>query len=176
MGPARKILVVDDDPKTVSLVKLYLESDGHKVVCAYDGVEALRLAREERPNLIVLDLMLPGMDGLQVCRTLRTESDVPVIMLTARTTEGDKLTGLDFLAFVNFDSCLCGQIVNVENFPAFVFDNNLRMFIAFMFHNDRPAVLAFSFFFDFHRFAVNNIDEADDTADFREDWHSVRVP
>jgi len=95
MGPTRKILVVDDDPKTVSLVKLYLESDGHKVVCAYDGLEALRLAREERPNLIVLDLMLPGLDGLQVCRTLRTESDVPVIMLTAKTTEGDKLTGLD---------------------------------------------------------------------------------
>ena len=95
MGSARKILVVDDDPKTVSLVKLYLESDGHKVLCAYDGVEALRLAREERPNLIVLDLMLPGMDGLQVCRTLRTESDVPVIMLTAKTTESDKLTGLD---------------------------------------------------------------------------------
>jgi DNA-binding response OmpR family regulator len=95
MGSARKILVVDDDPKTVSLVKLYLESDGHKVLCAYDGVEALRLAREERPNLIVLDLMLPGLDGLQVCRTLRTESDVPVIMLTAKTTEGDKLAGLE---------------------------------------------------------------------------------
>jgi DNA-binding response OmpR family regulator len=95
MGPTRKILVVDDDPKTVSLVKLYLESDGHKVLCAYDGVEALRLARQERPNLIVLDLMLPGLDGLQVCRTLRTESDVPVIMLTAKTTEGDKLTGLE---------------------------------------------------------------------------------
>jgi two-component system alkaline phosphatase synthesis response regulator PhoP len=95
MVSARKILVVDDDPKTVSLVKLYLESDGHKVLCAYDGVEALRLAREERPNLVVLDLMLPGMDGLQVCRTLRTESDVPIIMLTARTTEGDKLTGLE---------------------------------------------------------------------------------
>ena len=95
MAPARKILVVDDDPKTVSLVKLYLESEGHKVLCAYDGLEALRLAREERPNLIVLDLMLPGMDGLEVCRTLRTESDVPVIMLTAKTTESDKLTGLD---------------------------------------------------------------------------------
>jgi two-component system OmpR family response regulator len=95
MGSARTILVVDDDPKTVSLVKLYLESDGHKVLCAYNGVEALRLAREERPSLIVLDLMLPGMDGLQVCRTLRTESDVPVIMLTAKTTESDKLTGLD---------------------------------------------------------------------------------
>jgi DNA-binding response OmpR family regulator len=95
MASAKKILVVDDDPKTVSLVKLYLESDGHKVLCAYDGIEALRLAREERPSLIVLDLMLPGMDGLQVCRTLRTESDMPVIMLTAKTTEGDKLTGLE---------------------------------------------------------------------------------
>ena len=89
------ILVVDDDAKTVSLLKLYLENDGHKVLCAYDGVQALRLAREERPRLVVLDLMLPGLDGLQVCRALRSESDVPVIMLTARTTENDKLTGLD---------------------------------------------------------------------------------
>jgi DNA-binding response OmpR family regulator len=95
MRSARKILVVDDDRKTVSLVKLYLENDGHKVLCAYDGVEALRLAREERPHLVVLDLMLPGLDGLQVCRTLRAESDVPLIMLTAKTTEGDKLTGLE---------------------------------------------------------------------------------
>jgi DNA-binding response OmpR family regulator len=95
MASAKKILVVDDDPKTVSLVKLYLESDGHKVLCAYDGIEALRLAREQRPDLIVLDLMLPGLDGLQICRTLRSESDVPVIMLTAKTTEGDKLTGLE---------------------------------------------------------------------------------
>ncbi|MGD0204873.1 MAG: response regulator transcription factor [Dehalococcoidia bacterium] len=95
MRSPRKILVVDDDRKTVSLVKLYLENDGHKVLCAYDGVEALRLAREERPHLVVLDLMLPGLDGLQVCRTLRAESDVPLIMLTAKTTEGDKLTGLE---------------------------------------------------------------------------------
>ena len=95
MRSPTKILVVDDDAKTVSLVKLYLENDGHKVLCAYDGVQALRLAREERPHLIVLDLMLPGLDGLQVCRTLRAESDVPVIMLTAKTTEGDKLTGLE---------------------------------------------------------------------------------
>jgi len=95
MKLTRKILVVDDDPKTVSLVKLYLENDGHKVLCAYDGVEALRLAREERPHLVVLDLMLPGLNGLQVCRTLRAESDVPLIMLTAKTTEGDKLTGLE---------------------------------------------------------------------------------
>jgi len=88
------VLVVDDDVKTVELVKLYLNRDGYKVLSAYDGVEALRLARESHPDLIVLDLMLPGIDGLEVCRTLRDESDVPIIMLTARTTDQDKLTGL----------------------------------------------------------------------------------
>jgi DNA-binding response OmpR family regulator len=90
----QRVLVVDDDKKTVELVKLYLERDGYKVDMAYDGNEGLRKAREFHPDLIVLDLMLPGRDGLEVCRTLRTESDVPIIMLTARTTEEDKLTGL----------------------------------------------------------------------------------
>ncbi len=90
----KRVLVVDDDVKTVELVKLYLNRDGHKVLVAYDGVEALRLAREGHPDLIVLDLMLPGIDGLEICRTLRNESDVPIIMLTARTTDEDKLTGL----------------------------------------------------------------------------------
>ena len=90
----KRVLVVDDDVKTVELVKLYLNRDGYKVLTAYDGVEALRLAREGNPDLIVLDLMLPGIDGLEVCRTLRGESDVPIIMLTARTTDEDKLTGL----------------------------------------------------------------------------------
>jgi len=91
----KKVLMVDDDKKTVELVKLYLNRDGYKVLTAYDGIEALRLARESRPDLIVLDLMLPGLDGLKVCRTLRDESDVPIIMLTARTTAQDKLTGLE---------------------------------------------------------------------------------
>ncbi|TRZ96734.1 MAG: DNA-binding response regulator [Dehalococcoidia bacterium] len=90
----KRVLVVDDDVKTVELVKLYLNRDGYRVLAAYDGAEALRLARERRPDLIVLDLMLPGMDGLEVCRTLRDESDVPIIMLTARTTDEDKLAGL----------------------------------------------------------------------------------
>jgi len=90
----KRVLVVDDDAKTVELVELYLNRDGYKVLTAYDGVEALRLARESHPDLIVLDLMLPGMDGLEVCRTLRDESDVPIIMLTAKTTDEDKLTGL----------------------------------------------------------------------------------
>jgi DNA-binding response OmpR family regulator len=91
----KRVLVVDDDVKTVELVKLYLNRDGYRVMTAYDGIEALRLAREGRPDLIVLDLMLPGMDGLEVCRTLRKESDVPIIMLTAMTTDQDKLNGLE---------------------------------------------------------------------------------
>jgi two-component system alkaline phosphatase synthesis response regulator PhoP len=91
----KRVLVVDDDAKTVELVKLYLNRDGYRVLTAYDGVEALRLAREGHPDLIVLDLMLPGIDGLEICQTLRAESDVPIIMLTAKTTDQDKLDGLD---------------------------------------------------------------------------------
>ena len=91
----KKVLVVDDDVKTVGLVKLYLDRDGYQVLTAYNGVEALRLARESHPDLIVLDLMLPDIDGLEICRTLRRDYDVPIIMLTARTTDQDKLTGLD---------------------------------------------------------------------------------
>ncbi len=91
----KRVLVVDDDVKTVELVKLYLNRDGYKVLTAYDGIEALRLARESHPDLIVLDLMLPGINGLDICRTLRSESDVPIIMLTAMTTDRDKLRGLD---------------------------------------------------------------------------------
>ncbi len=91
----KRVLVVDDDVKTVELVKLYLNRDGYRVLTAYDGIEALRLAREGRPDLIVLDLMLPGMNGLEVCRTIREESDVPIIMLTAMTTDQDKLNGLE---------------------------------------------------------------------------------
>jgi len=93
--PGKKVLVVDDDVKTVELVKLYLNRDGYRVLTAYDGNEALKLARENRPDLIVLDLMLPGIDGLEICRILRGESDVPIIMLTALTTDDDRLKGLD---------------------------------------------------------------------------------
>jgi DNA-binding response OmpR family regulator len=91
----KKVMVVDDDAKTVELVRLYLDRDGYEVLTAYNGLEALRLARDSCPDLIVLDLMLPDVDGLEVCRTLRRESDVPIIMLTARTTDQDKLAGLD---------------------------------------------------------------------------------
>lgn len=92
---AHRILVVDDDTNTAKLVKLYLQKDGHTVMVADDGARAITMAREKKPDLIVLDLMLPHVDGIEVCRTLRQESDVPIIMLTARTTDADKLTGLD---------------------------------------------------------------------------------
>lgn len=90
-----KILVVDDDKKTLELIKLYLEKDGYRVLMASDGRQALELARQKQPDLLILDLMLPGVDGLDVCRIMRAESRVPIIMLTARTTEDDKLLGLD---------------------------------------------------------------------------------
>src|SRR3989304_42814 len=91
---AKRVLVVDDDVKTVELVKLYLSRDGYRVLTSHDGLEALRLAQEAHPDLIVLDLMLPGMDGLELCRIIRKESDVPIIMPTARTADEDKLAGL----------------------------------------------------------------------------------
>ena len=89
------ILVVDDDRKTVELICMYLEKDGYFVLSAYDGRQALYLARNKQPGLIILDLMLPRVDGLDVCRILRAESRVPIIMLTAKSTEDDKLVGLD---------------------------------------------------------------------------------
>lgn len=90
-----KILVVDDDRKTVDLIRLYLQKDGYPVLVAYDGGQAIELARRKQPGLIILDLMLPRVDGLDVCSILRCESDVPIIMLTAKSTEEDKLVGLD---------------------------------------------------------------------------------
>jgi two-component system alkaline phosphatase synthesis response regulator PhoP len=89
------ILVVDDEPKIVKQARDYLERSGFRVVTAGDGKTALAQARHERPDLVVLDLNLPEMDGLDVCRALRRESDVPIIMLTARVEETDRLIGLE---------------------------------------------------------------------------------
>jgi len=89
------ILVVDDEPKIVRLARDYLEKNGFRVVTAADGPSALAMARRERPDLVVLDLLLPGMDGREVCRILRRESDVPIIMLTALAEESDQIVGLE---------------------------------------------------------------------------------
>jgi DNA-binding response OmpR family regulator len=92
---SQKILVVDDEREIIKLVKAYLEQAGFKVVTAADGQEGLTVFRHERPDLVVLDLSLPRIDGLDVCRTIRRESDTPVIMLTARVEEHDRLIGLE---------------------------------------------------------------------------------
>ena len=91
----RPILVVDDDRKIVALVRAYLEREGFHVITAYDGREALRQARAEDPALIVLDLMLPEIDGFEVMRLLRADSDVPVLMLTARSSLPERIIGLE---------------------------------------------------------------------------------
>ena len=92
---SKKILIVDDEPKIVRVLRGYLEAASFQVIAAYDGTEALAAFRSQDPDLIVLDLMLPEMDGLDVARAIRRESDVPIIMLTARVDETDRLIGLE---------------------------------------------------------------------------------
>src|SRR5712691_1716000 len=91
----KKVLVVDDEPKIVQLARDYLLHAGFSVTTAYDGKAALASARSERPDLVVLDLGLPELDGLDVARTLRAESSVPIVILTGRSEESDKLVGLE---------------------------------------------------------------------------------
>lgn len=90
-----RILVVDDEPPIVDVLVYNLERDHYEVLVARDGDEAIAVARREHPDLIVLDLMLPRVDGLEVCRALRRDSDVPIIMLTARDAEVDRVVGLE---------------------------------------------------------------------------------
>ena len=91
----KTVLVVDDEPQIAQIARDYLQHAGFGVIVAGDGREALASARAEQPDLVVLDLGLPGIDGLEVARALRRESDVPIIMLTARVDESDRLVGLE---------------------------------------------------------------------------------
>jgi len=92
----RTVLIVDDEKSIVDILKFNLEKSEYKTICAYDGKEALRLAREESPDLMLLDVMLPYIDGFDVCKTLRSEgSNLPIIMITAREEETDKVFGLE---------------------------------------------------------------------------------
>ncbi|WP_443191014.1 response regulator [Pseudomonas indica] len=90
-----RILVVEDEPKLAALLRDYLQAAGHDVACLDNGLKVVPEVRAQEPDLILLDLMLPGRDGLEVCRELRTFSDVPIIMVTARVEEIDRLLGLD---------------------------------------------------------------------------------
>src|SRR5215213_5587664 len=89
------ILLVDDEQHIIDLAKMYLEQEGWKTTSATDGVVALQRILDEKPALVVLDLMLPGLDGWEVCRRVRAQSDVPIIMLTARSDDIDKIVGLE---------------------------------------------------------------------------------
>ena len=91
-----KILIVDDEKLLVKGIKFNLEQDGYETETAYDGEEALKIARDKSISLIILDLMLPGIDGLTVCQKIREFSTVPVIMLTAKTEDMDKIMGLEY--------------------------------------------------------------------------------
>ncbi len=90
-----RILVADDDPKHAQLIRLYLEREGHQVITVGDGRAALDVARARKPDLLVLDVMMPLVDGLDVCRILRAESDIAILLVTARSSENDMLLGLD---------------------------------------------------------------------------------
>jgi two-component system, OmpR family, alkaline phosphatase synthesis response regulator PhoP len=90
-----KILIVDDEPHIVELIELYATQAGYAVVLAHDGERAVAVADQERPDLIVLDLMLPKLNGFEVCKRIRQKSDVPIVMLTARTDDIDKIVGLE---------------------------------------------------------------------------------
>lgn len=101
--PAQRILIAEDDTKTVSLLRLYLEHAGYAVATASTGRQALAAAATHKPHLLLLDLMLPELNGLDVCKALRARGDLPIIMLTARTTEDDKLRGFG----VGADDYIC---------------------------------------------------------------------
>lgn len=93
---SNKVLVVDDENAIVDILKFNLEREGYSVVTAENGEEGLKVFRDTNPDLVLLDIMMPGIDGLQVCKTIRNESSVPIIMLTARAEEVDKVLGLEF--------------------------------------------------------------------------------
>jgi DNA-binding response OmpR family regulator len=92
---SNKILIVDDEKNIVELSKLYLEKEGFLTACAYDGEEALRIFESEAPDLVILDIMMPKKDGWQVCKEIRKTSQIPIIMLTAKSDTFDKVLGLE---------------------------------------------------------------------------------
>jgi DNA-binding response OmpR family regulator len=95
LSMAKQILIIEDEEQIVEICRDYLKADGYEVISAADGLVGLEKSRTANPSLIVLDLMLPGIDGFEVCRRIRNESSTPIIILTARHTESDKLLGLE---------------------------------------------------------------------------------
>lgn len=92
---SRKVLIIEDDRKIVNYLTMYCEAEGWETLVSRDGLEGLRVFQREQPNFVLLDLMLPGLDGLEICRRIRQTSNVPIIMITARGEEVDRLLGLE---------------------------------------------------------------------------------
>jgi len=135
--PTRRILIVDDEPTVREVLGQYLQLEGYMVMQAADGLEALRVAEASPPDLVILDLMLPGIDGLDVCSRLRAKSAVPILMLTARTEDADKFAGFeagtdDYITkpFRAREVVLRVQAImrriEAVSAPAMVFDSDLR--------------------------------------------------
>jgi two-component system response regulator ResD len=135
--PTRRILIVDDEPTVREVLGQYLQLEGYMVLQAADGLEALRVAEASPPDLVILDLMLPGIDGLDVCSRLRAKSAVPILMLTARTEDADKFAGFeagtdDYITkpFRAREVVLRVQAImrriEAVSAPAMVFDSDLR--------------------------------------------------
>jgi len=135
--PTRRILIVDDEPTVREVLGQYLQLEGYMVLQAADGLEALRLAEASPPDLVILDLMLPGIDGLDVCSRLRAKSAVPILMVTARTEDADKFAGFeagtdDYITkpFRAREVVLRVQAImrriEAVSAPAMVFDSDLR--------------------------------------------------
>lgn len=130
---AYKILVADDEAEIRDLLRLYLEKEGYEVVEAVDGPEAVRLMKQENIDLAVLDIMMPGLDGYRVLRNIREESNLPVIMLSAKSSDSDKILGLDLGA----DDYITKPFVPLEAVARV--KSNLRRFYALGSGEDRPA-------------------------------------
>ena len=102
-----RILVVDDDVNICELLRLYLEKEGWEVLVAYNGIKAIELFKSQNPDFVILDIMLPGDDGFSICKTIRTVSNVPVIMLTAKGDVVDKISGLE----IGADDYICKPFI-----------------------------------------------------------------
>ncbi|WP_026894462.1 response regulator transcription factor [Clostridiisalibacter paucivorans] len=147
MNEKQRVLVVDDEEEIVKVIKAYLEKDGYDVLVAYDGYEAIDKFEKNQVNFVVLDLMIPGLSGEDVCKKIRIKSSVPVLMLTAKVEEGDRIYGLDLgaddyltkpfspkellariraiLRRTNRDSTIKAQIIEINN-GDLIIDTNKR--------------------------------------------------
>ncbi len=148
------ILVVDDEKAIVDILEFNLKRDGYEVIKAYNGEDGLNLFREKKPDLVLLDIMMPKIDGLQVCKMIRGESNIPIIMLTAKAEEVDKVIGLEFGAddYVTKPFSVREVLARVKA--------NLRRRVMDVSEKEKSKVLQFdSMYINMDRYEVKKLDE-----------------